>query len=154
MIRNPGEATATVFMTRKKRYTPSSVPAPGNYKTILAMLSYPFPRGSSYSTSAISSVPPEIGSTTSSIPWTWKFSRHIIQIGQMLTLPTLSTYLKPGGNTPPNGFPRHTNELEDMEGYLRQFAATNYHPAGTCAMMSGDLGRVVDESLKVYGATN
>jgi choline dehydrogenase-like flavoprotein len=45
-------------------------------------------------------------------------------------------------------------EVEDMKRYLRQFAATNYHPAGTSAMMSEELGGVVDEFLKVYGTAN
>jgi hypothetical protein len=42
MISDPGEATATVFMTRKQRYTLPSKPAQGNYMSIIAMLLHPF----------------------------------------------------------------------------------------------------------------
>jgi len=138
MILDPGEATATVFMTRKQRYTSSSKPAPGNYMTILAMLSYPFSRGSSHIIFANPGTPPEIRFNYLQHPLDSELlSRHMIQIGQILTLPLLSAYLKSGGNTLPNGYPRHANEVQDIEGYLRQFAATNYHPVGTCAMMTG-----------------
>lgn len=155
MIRDPREATATVFMTRKQRYTPSSTPTEGNYMSIIAMLSYPFSRGSSHITSTNSSAPPEIQFNYLQHPLDAEIlSRHVIQIGQMLTLPMLSAHLRPGGNTLPNGFPRQTKEVEDVERYLRQFAATNYHPAGTCAMMREELGGVVDESLIVYGTAN
>lgn len=155
MILDPGEATATVFMTRKQRYTPLSEPAPGNYMTIIAMLSYPFSRGSSHIVSADASAPPEIKFNYLQHPLDVEvLARHIIQIGRMLKLPILSEHLKYGGDTLPRGFPRQAQEVEEVEGYLRQFAATNYHPAGTCAMMSEDLDGVVDESLKVYGTAN
>jgi propionyl-CoA synthetase len=107
MISDPGEATATVFMTRKQRYTTPSEPAPGNYMTILAMLSYPFSRGSSHITSANSRETPEIKFNYFQHPSDMEIlSRHIIQIVQMIKLPVLSAYLKPGSNTLPNGFPR------------------------------------------------
>jgi choline dehydrogenase len=32
--------------------------------------------------------------------------------------------------------------------------ASNYHPIGTAAMMSRELGGVVDPTLKVYGTSN
>lgn len=60
IILDPEEASATTFMTRKQRYTLSTSPAPGNYMTVLAMLSYPFSRGSSHITSADPGVYPEI----------------------------------------------------------------------------------------------
>jgi choline dehydrogenase-like flavoprotein len=44
--------------------------------------------------------------------------------------------------------------VKEVAGYLRDFAATNYHPAGTCGMMSWELDGVVDEALKVYGTEN
>jgi choline dehydrogenase-like flavoprotein len=155
MIRDRNEATATVLMTRKQRYTPPSEPAPGNYMTILAMLSYPFSRGSSHIVSANSSVSPEIRFNYLQHPLDAEIlSRHMGQIGRMLTLPILSEQLKPGGKTLPSGFPRWPKDLEEIKGYLREFSATNYHPAGTCAMMSEDLDGVVDESLKVYGTAN
>jgi len=44
---------------------------------------------------------------------------------------------------------------EDMADYLaRTLSPTEYHPAGTCAMMPLEMGGVVDEELKVYGVGN
>lgn len=37
---------------------------------------------------------------------------------------------------------------------IRACAHTNYHPAGTCAMMAENVGGVVDPTLKVYGTAN
>ena len=44
--------------------------------------------------------------------------------------------------------------MGEVEEYLRDFAATNHDPAGTCGLMSEELDGVVDESLKVYGREN
>ena len=41
-----------------------------------------------------------------------------------------------------------------MEGFVRQYAATNYHPTGTCAMMGEEMQGVVDAGLRVYGTGN
>ena len=44
---------------------------------------------------------------------------------------------------------------EEMASYLQQtLSPTEYHPAGTCAMMPLELGGVVDEQLRVYGVKN
>ncbi|KUJ15213.1 alcohol oxidase [Mollisia scopiformis] len=155
LIQDPNESTGTVFMTRKQRSFPSSGPVPGNYMTIIAMLSYPFSRGSSHITSTKSSTPPEIKFNYLQHPLDAEiFSRHVVQIGQMLTQPSLSAQLKPGGNTLPTGYSRQRIDIDDIKRYLPQYAATNYHPAGTCAMMGEELGGVVDEALKVYGTAN
>jgi len=77
-----------------------------------------------------------------------------MQIDRLLKSPFLSTHLKLGGNTLPKGFPREAKEVKVVAEYLRDFAATNYHPAGTCGMMSEELDGVVDEALKVYGTEN
>jgi choline dehydrogenase-like flavoprotein len=152
MIRDPGEATATLFMTRKQRYTLPSNPAQGNYMSIIAMLSHPFSRGSSHIQSKNRSDPPEIKFNYLEHPLDVEIlSRHVIQIDRLLKSPFLSTHLKLGGNTLPNGFPREAKEATEVAEYLRDFAATNYHPAGTCGMMSEELDGVVDETLKVYG---
>lgn len=44
---------------------------------------------------------------------------------------------------------------EELADYLAtSLSPTEYHPAGTCAMMPRDLGGVVDEALRVYGVKN
>ncbi|KAI5917646.1 hypothetical protein F4810DRAFT_641317 [Camillea tinctor] len=56
--------------------------------------------------------------------------------------------LSPRQTQPPN----YVQEAADLAGYLRQtLSPTEFHPAGTCAMMPRELGGVVDEDLKVYG---
>jgi choline dehydrogenase-like flavoprotein len=113
MIRDPGEATATVFMTRKQRYTFPSAHTSGNYMTIIAMLSYPFSRGSSHIQSANPSNPPEIKFNYLRHPLDVQILfRHVIQIGRLLKLPSLSIPLKPDGNTLPSGFPRQVPNWE------------------------------------------
>ncbi|TVY73267.1 Dehydrogenase citC [Lachnellula suecica] len=155
MIKDPNEATATVLMTRKQRYTPPSEPAPGNYMTLLAMLSYPFSRGSSHIQVSDPKVHPKIAFNYLQHPLdTTLLSLHTLQFSKMLQTPSLSACLQPGGNTLPSGFPRHPEGVAEVEGYMREFAATNYHPAGTCAMMREELGGVVDEELRVYGTAN
>jgi choline dehydrogenase len=42
---------------------------------------------------------------------------------------------------------------EELEAYVRNSAATYYHPVGTCRMGSG-AGTVVDSQLRVHGADN
>jgi len=42
----------------------------------------------------------------------------------------------------------------DIETWLRNTIATEYHPAGTCAMLPKEKGGVVDANLKVYGTLN
>jgi choline dehydrogenase len=37
---------------------------------------------------------------------------------------------------------------------LGEIVSSNSHPVGTCAMMSRELGGVVDPKLKVYGTSN
>lgn len=148
IIFDPEEASSTIFMTRKQRYTPIAIPAPGNYMTILAMLS-------SHIATADPIEHPEIKINYLEHPLDAEMlSRHIIQIGQLLEQPKLSALLKPDGNTLPSGFPRHTKSVEEVTRFIRQFGATNYHPVGTCAMMSEDLDGVVDENLIVYGTAN
>lgn len=44
---------------------------------------------------------------------------------------------------------------EDFADYLSNtLSPTEYHPAGTCAMMPREMGGVVDEKLRVYGVKN
>jgi len=42
----------------------------------------------------------------------------------------------------------------DIETYIRAQAASEFHPAGTCAMLPKDKGGVVDARFKVYGIKN
>jgi choline dehydrogenase-like flavoprotein len=155
-IKDANEATATVLLTRKQRYTPPSNPAPGNYMTILAMLSHPFSRGYSHITSQDSREKPEIKFNYLTHPLdTLILSRHMQQINHLLTLPPLSSCLKPHGHTLPPSYSRSPNaSIEEMKPFLSQYAATNYHPTGTCAMMGEEMDGVVGADLRVHGVGN
>ncbi|PVH69685.1 GMC oxidoreductase [Cadophora sp. DSE1049] len=123
--------------------------------SIIAMLSYPFSRGTSHISTSVAKTPPEINFNYLRHPLDAEIlARHVLYISKMLNLPALSSVLKHGGNTLPNGYSRQMAGPEDVKGFLRQFAATNYHPVGTCAMMREDLNGVVDENLRVYGTAN
>jgi choline dehydrogenase len=43
----------------------------------------------------------------------------------------------------------HARQAAEIQAYIRRYAQTLYHPAGTCSM-----GQVVDADLKVYGTEN
>lgn len=45
-------------------------------------------------------------------------------------------------------------DAEFAEYFARSITPSEYHPAGTCAMMPRDLGGVVDQELRVYGVDN
>jgi choline dehydrogenase-like flavoprotein len=63
--------------------------------------------------------------------------------------PPFKDMLKDGGKTtPPSGAP---TTLEDAKAWVKTGSASFNHVVGTCAMMSRDLGGVVDERLRVHG---
>ena len=160
-IESPNEATATTFMLRTQRNrdadsfpkgTPSVVD--GNYVSVVAMLAHPFSRGSCH----ITSDPlhqSEIKFNYLSHPLdTEVLARHIRLIERLFQQPSFTAITKPDGRRLPRSFPHPISSLEQAKGILPVNAATNYHPCGTCSMMSEDLGGVVDERLRVYGTEN
>ena len=154
-ILSPKEATATVFLTRKQRYTPPTAPAPGNYMTILAMFSHPLSRGSSHIATADPTKPPTIKFNYLSHPLDLEvFARHALQLESLFEHPALAKCIKPNGRRLPAEFASPLRNLEDAKAALRERAATNYHPCGTCAMMPRVDGGVVDQKLRVWGTSN
>ncbi len=49
----------------------------------------------------------------------------------------------------PHARQANLKDKTELDNYVRQYAQTLYHPAGTCSM-----GQVVDEHLRVYGCEN
>lgn len=93
--------------------------------TMNAMLAYLLSRGSSHITSTNPATPPEIKFNYLQHPLDMEIlARHVIQIGDMLNLPSISIRLKVNGSTLPVGYPREGRDVEDVEKYLRQFSAT------------------------------
>lgn len=151
MILDPEEASATVFMTRKQRYTSPGNEAPGNYMTIVAMLAHPFSRGSVHIATPNSSEPPVIDcgylihQLDSEI-----LARHVSQIERLVSQSTFGSIVRPNGRRLPSGL-GSTSSLSDIKDKIRDYGATNYHPCGTCAMMQAEYGGVVDGELRVRG---
>ena len=77
-------------------------------------------------------------------------ARHILSLEKLLTCEPLASCVKADGKRLPASFPRITT-VEEAKKMIRACAHTNYHPAGTCAMMAEHVGGVVDPTLKVYG---
>jgi choline dehydrogenase len=48
---------------------------------------------------------------------------------------------------------RHAQSDQELEAFIRKYAKTVYHPAGTCRMGQDRMG-VVDERLKLHGVEN
>lgn len=155
MILDEQEASATVFMTRKQRYTASGSEDPGNYMTVVAMLSHPFSRGSSHIRVADPHEAPIIDCNYLSHPLDAEIlARHAVQLERLLEQPTYTPIIKPGGNRLPAEFNHALRIPEEAKEAIRKYGATNYHPCGTCAMARAELGGVVDGELRVYGTSN
>ncbi|KAK7727262.1 hypothetical protein SLS63_007313 [Diaporthe eres] len=155
MILDQQEASATVFMTRIQRYTAPGNKAPGNYMTVVAMLSHPFSRGSSHIRVADPHEAPIIDCKYLSHPLDAEIlARHAVQLERLLEQPTYTPIIKPNGNRLPAEFSYAPRAPEEAKEAIRKYGATNYHPCGTCAMARADLGGVVDGELRVYGTSN
>ncbi|KDN71286.1 putative choline dehydrogenase [Colletotrichum sublineola] len=153
MISDQGEASATVFMTRRQRYTVPGNDAPGNYMTVVAMLAHPFSRGSTHIKSRDCHDQPAIDCAYSSHHLDVEIlARHVAQIERLLEHPVLASVRRTSSNRLPAdaGF-RTLNDIKDA---IKRYGATNYHPCGTCSMREDGLGGVVDADLRVKGTSN
>lgn len=155
MTISPDEGSATVFMTRRQRYSEVGKDAEGNYMTIVAMLSHPFSCGSTHIKTANPNDHPKIDFAYLSHPFDAEIlSRHCLQIERLLEQPIFNAIIKPRGTRLPREYGRPFETLEEVKSAIRKYGATNYHPCGTCAMMDVADDGVVDGSLKVYGTSN
>ncbi|MCJ1287041.1 hypothetical protein MMC26_006388 [Xylographa opegraphella] len=160
MIESPDEATATHFLARRQFHLDKSYPREimaaydsENYISTLAMLSYPFSRGSVHIRSPAANVPPVIDFKYLSHPLDAElYGRHMMFHDQLIETESLSRLIKPNGRRLPPG--KDSKTLENAIELIRSSAATNYHPCGTCAMMRKELGGVVSDRLVVYGTRN
>ena len=158
-IMDPNEATATIYLARKQHHfdkpDPKAIHAEGNYITLVAMLSYPFSRGNVHIQSANANDKPKIDFKHLSHPLDAEvLARHICSFEQLAQCEPLASCIKPGRERLPESFPNMTRSTTEAIAALRACAGTNYHPACTCAMMSEELGGVVNDRLVVYGTRN
>ena len=161
-ITDPSEATATIYMTRKQRHMDKATQAevnafssPENYISIIAMLAHPFSRGSVHIRSSDPAEKPTVDFKYLTHPLDAEIlARHMCNFKKLIAREPLASCIKSGGKRLPASFPEAMDSVEQAKEMLRDCAATNYHPAGTCAMMAEELGGVVNDRLVVYGTTN
>ena len=149
---SPTEASATAFSTRRPA-APFPMPSldQGRPITLCAMLSHPLSRGSTHITTANPSTKPEIRFNYYTHPLDLEVhARHMLALQHLARTPSLRALIKPHGAR----YPPEDLTIKTAKEYIRANATTNYHPCGTCAMMSESLGGVVDERLRVYGTRN
>jgi choline dehydrogenase len=130
-----------------KLFTTSLV---GNFFTLLGGLEHSFSRGSTHIQSADQNVYPEIDPRYLSHPFDLavlsKLALHFQVIAQT---PLLSTLLVNNGTSYQSGY--YALNENNVGEWIKKNLQSEYHPAGTCAMMPRNKGGVVDTRFKVYG---
>ncbi|KAI4173725.1 MAG: hypothetical protein LQ348_006486 [Seirophora lacunosa] len=125
----------------------------GNYMTLCAALNHPFSRGSVHITSADPTEKPRIDPRYLSHPLDNEIlARHVQYMEKLVAAEPLASLLKTGGRRIPAD--KHVEELDAARSLGPQTITSNFHPTGTCAMMSPELGGVVNERLIVHGTSN
>lgn len=127
--------------------------APGNHFTIVAMLSTPFPRGSVHINSSLlehsdknTGMALDVGLSLS--PLDVEVLAHYVLYAEksLAQLQPFASLLKPREN--------RFAHIEEAREYVKANTAWTHHFVGTCAMMSQEMGGVVDDKLRVYGCAN
>ena len=161
MMADPDEATATIYMSAMQRNLDQpeekrkAILQPGNYISLIAMLSHPFSRGSVHIQSTDPTVKPIVDFQYLSQELDVQvFGRHLMDFENLVQLEPLASCLKPGGQRLPKTFPEKIESVEQAAKMIRQCSGTNYHPTSTCPMMSKELGGVVNDRLVVHGTKN
>ncbi|THW75817.1 alcohol oxidase [Aureobasidium pullulans] len=143
-IESADEATAVSFLSRRTQDGSKG----GNFITLNSMLSHPFSAGSVHITSTDPQIRPKIDFDYYSNPIDLEIhARHVKVLEKLAETEPLASIIKPRGRRLPEGYP--TDTINNAKEVARDFAMTNYHPCGTCA-----LGAVVDSRLNVKGVRN
>lgn len=127
-----------------------TTPLPGNFLTLLGVLEHPYSRGSIHINAADVRVYPNIDPRYLSHPFDLKvLSRIAFHLQKIAKTAPLSDFLKGNGTVFQPGY-YELNE-SNVEDWVKKNLQSEYHPAGTCAMLPRDKGGVVDEQFRVYG---
>lgn len=123
---------------------------PGNFFTLLGVLEHPYSRGSIHINSADIRVYPTIDPRYLSHPFDLKvLSRIGLHLQKIAKTPPLSYLLQGNGTVYQPGY--YELNKSNIEEWVKRNLQSEYHPAGTCAMLPRDKGGVVDEEFRVYG---
>lgn len=143
-IESADEATAVSFLSRKTQEGSRG----DKFITLNSMLSHPFSAGSVHISSTNPEIEPKINLNYYSDPIDLEIhARHFKALEKLAVTEPLASFIKTSGRRLPEGYP--TDTINDAKEIARDFAMTNYHPCGTCA-----LGAVVDSRLNVKGIRN
>jgi choline dehydrogenase-like flavoprotein len=120
---------------------------------MVSTLVHPLSRGSSHIQSADPTKHPRINPKYLSHPLDLEvFARHVLYVSKIVSTQPFASLIKSDGATnPPTGLPK---TLDEAKSWAKQGTISQYHPSGTCAMMSEELGGVVNERLIVHGTKN
>jgi choline dehydrogenase-like flavoprotein len=160
-ITSPESATATVLLIGNQRHLDrgplladtTTKHAAENYLSLNIMLAHSFSRGSVHIRSSRLAEKPIVDFAYLTHPLDIEIlARHILLLERLLACEPLAFCVKKNGKRLPASFPRIAT-VEGAKEMVRACAHTNYHPVGTCAMMSESVGGVVDPTLRVYGTT-
>ncbi|KAH8819688.1 GMC oxidoreductase [Xylogone sp. PMI_703] len=126
---------------------------PGSFITLYGALAHPFSRGTVHINSKDFTAPPLINPNYLSHPLDLPLlSNGALFMQELATRQPFASKLKDGGKAFRPGY--HHLTKDNVKDFIKSAVTTEFHPAGTCAMMPEKEGGVVDTRLKVYGVEN
>ncbi len=161
ILQAPDEGTGALFMFLAQANLHDSETAkdylqnlqPGSFISLGACQAHVFSRGMSHIVSNNFSDAPKIDPRYFSHPLDLELlARHVQFLEHLARSPPLANYIKPNGKR--NHSTAYVKDLAAAKDYIRTTALSNYHPAGTCAMLPRSEGGVVNNHLIVYGTRN
>lgn len=124
---------------------------PKNYITIMAVNNHPFSRGICHIQSADPNEKPILDPRYLSHPLDLEIlARQTQYVETIIKTEPFASLLK-GGRLPEG---KEATNLDAAKEIVKERLLSTFHPTGTCAMMSKEIGGVVDNRLKVYGTKN
>ncbi|KAI2637747.1 GMC oxidoreductase [Hypomontagnella submonticulosa] len=157
---SPSESSAVYFSFNAQSPLPMqpdfkypSDPMPGKFFTIGTILAQPLSRGSVHISSSDASAIPIVDPGYLSNPIdTEVFAHQMLYIDTIAATSPIKDLLKqPLRRRDPDS---HLVDLDAARKYVRGSSISNWHLAGTCAMLPRDKGGVVDAELRLYGVEN
>jgi len=152
VLENPNEGTASYFLTPTQgRWDNGSLP--GNWITLGAAFLTPFSRGSVHVASADPTQKAILDPKYLSHPLDVELhARHVQYLDKIVETQPMASFLKPGGKRSSES--AQVKDLDAAKSYLIKTSTSNWHATSTCAMMSREMGGVVNNRLIVYGTKN
>ena len=147
----PGGTTPSNSSFPPALLSSNPVLAPGNYVTIIVVLTHPFSRGTVHITSPNITDKPVVDPNYLADPKDLAvISAGVLAAQELATKPPLSKFLKNGGKVLEPGFPASITP-KNVADMVESSFSSEYHPIGTTAMLPRGEGGVVDERFRVYG---